>query len=117
VRAVFVDLDGAPLEPVLTCGLEPHIVCESSPGRFHAYWLCDDCPLDKFESVQRALARRFAGDGSVHDLPRVLRVPGFVHAKGEPFLSHVLEGVGFSGAPYAGRRQLSWPVDDNYLGR
>lgn len=101
VRAVFVDLDGAPLAPVLSAGLEPHIVVESSPGRYHAYWLCDDCPLDQFERVQRALAARFTGDPSVHDLPRVMRLPGFVHNKGEPFLTHVIEGVGFAGPPYA----------------
>lgn len=101
VRAVFLDLDGAPLAPVLAAGLEPHIVVESSPGKFHVYWQTDDCPLDQFERVQRALARRFGGDPSVHDLPRVLRVPGFLHRKGEPFLSHVVEGVGFNGPPYA----------------
>lgn len=101
VRAVFVDLDGAPLAPVLQAGLEPHIVCESSPGKYHAYWLCDDCPLDQFTPVQLALARKFGGDPRVHDLPRVLRVPGYVHQKAEPFVSHVLEGVGFSGPPYS----------------
>lgn len=101
VRAVFADLDGAPLEPVLSAPLEPHIVVESSPGRYHAYWLCDDCPLDKFEAVQRALAARFGSDPSVHDLPRVMRLPGFLHCKGEPFLTRELEGVGFNGPPYA----------------
>src|SRR5437660_423933 len=81
VRAVFVDLDGAPLAPVLKAGLDPHIVVESSPGRFHAYWLTDDCPLAEFEPVQRALARRFGGDPSVHDVSRVMRLPGFRHFK------------------------------------
>src|SRR3954471_10069536 len=38
VRAVFVDLDGAPLEPVAASPLAPHCVVESSPGRWHAYW-------------------------------------------------------------------------------
>lgn len=90
IRAVFVDLDGAPLTPVQSCGLEPHAVIESSPGRFHAYWLTADCPLDKFGAMQKALAARFKGDPSVHDLPRVMRVPGFTHRKGEPFTSRVL---------------------------
>ena len=67
VRAAFVDLDGAALTPILDAELEPHIVGECSPGRYHAYWLSDDCPLDQFERVQRALARRFNGDPSVHD--------------------------------------------------
>jgi hypothetical protein len=100
VRAVFVDLDGAPLAPVLECGLDPHDVVESSPRRYHAYWLVDDCPLDQFELVQRALAQRFGGDPSVHDLPRVMRLPGFIHRKGDPFVTRMLEGVGHSGSPY-----------------
>lgn len=45
IRAVFVDLDGTPLAPVLSAGLEPHAVVESSPGRWHCYWLVADAPL------------------------------------------------------------------------
>lgn len=90
VRAVFVDLDGAPLKPVLEAGLAPHIVCESSPGRYHCYWLVRDCALDQFEPIQRALARKFNSDPSVHDLPRVMRLPGFIHMKKTPALSVVL---------------------------
>jgi hypothetical protein len=52
VRAVFVDLDGAPLDAVMACDLEPHCVVESSPGRFHAYWLVEDLPLDRFTPLQ-----------------------------------------------------------------
>ena len=33
VRAVFADLDGAPLQPVMACELEPHCVVESSEGQ------------------------------------------------------------------------------------
>lgn len=90
VRALFVDLDGAPLEPVLTAGPEPHAVIESSSGRFHAYWAVADCTLDRFGPLQRALARRFNGDTTVHDLPRVMRLPGFVHRKGAPFVTRIL---------------------------
>lgn len=39
IRALFVDLDGAPLEPLQKAATPPHITVESSPGRFHAYWL------------------------------------------------------------------------------
>ncbi|MCX7173406.1 MAG: primase C-terminal domain-containing protein, partial [Proteobacteria bacterium] len=90
VRSVFVDLDGAPLQPVLEAGLEPHAVVESSPGRFHAYWGTADCPPGRFESIQHAIARRFNGDPSVNDLPRVMRLPGFVHCKGAPFVTRIL---------------------------
>jgi hypothetical protein len=92
IRAGFVDLDGAPLEPVNEAALLPHIINETSPGRFHAYWLVTgDMPLEEFTPLQKALAIRFNGDKSIHDLPRVLRMPGFVHRKGEPFLSRVLQ--------------------------
>ena len=53
VRSVFVDLDGAPLEPVTQATLKPHITLESSPGRYHAYWLVDGLPLDAFTTMLR----------------------------------------------------------------
>jgi RepB DNA-primase from phage plasmid len=84
IRAVFADLDGAPLDPVMACDLEPHVVVESSPGKFHVYWLVDGLPLDKFTLIQKAIARRFGGDPVVTDLPRVMRLPGFWHQKAEP---------------------------------
>lgn len=91
VRSVFVDLDGSPLEPVRAGPLVPHVVVESSPSRWHAYWLVDDCPLDAFKPLQRGLAHRFVGDNKVIDLPRVMRLPGFWHQKGDPFQTHVVE--------------------------
>ena len=90
VRALFVDLDGAPLEPVLAAGLSPHAVIESSSGRWHAYWLTDTCPPARFKPLQQALAQRFGGDGVICDLPRVMRLPGFWHAKATPFRSHIV---------------------------
>jgi putative DNA primase/helicase len=89
VRAVFVDLDGAPVQPVMDCPLAPHIVVESSPGKYHAYWRVDALPLDQFGPIQKAIAARFGGDPSVHDLPRVMRLPGFWHQKGAPSVSRI----------------------------
>ncbi|MFZ5557681.1 MAG: DNA-primase RepB domain-containing protein [Pseudomonadota bacterium] len=87
VRALFVDLDGAPIEPVLKAEPRPPIVVESSPDRFHAYWPVNDCSLEEFKPLQQFLAGRFDGDTSVCDLPRVMRLPGFWHLKAEPFLT------------------------------
>ncbi len=81
VRAVFVDLDGAPLEPILKGPLRPEVIVESSPGRFHCYWLVSNFPLDQFRGVQKALASMFKSDESCIDLPRVMRLPGFFHQK------------------------------------
>jgi len=90
VRGVFVDLDGAPLAPLIEAKLRPQITVESSPGRYHAYWLIDDLPVAAFKPVQLALAQRFNGDPAVKDLPRVMRLPGFIHQKSDPFISHIL---------------------------
>jgi RepB DNA-primase N-terminal domain/Primase C terminal 1 (PriCT-1) len=91
VRAVFVDLDGAPLEPVLKGPLSPHIIVESSPRRYHAYWRIDDLPLNEFRAAQEMLVLRFNSDPAVKDLPRVMRLPGFMHQKHEPYLTRLLE--------------------------
>ncbi|MEJ7746151.1 MAG: DNA-primase RepB domain-containing protein [Luteimonas sp.] len=90
VRAVFLDLDGAPLAPVLAAPIPPAIVCESSPGKHHAYWPIAGMPLGDFRSAQQALAMQYGGDAAVCDLPRVMRLPGYVHAKGQPFTSRLL---------------------------
>ncbi len=81
IRAVFIDLDGSPIEPVLSCSLRPHAVVESSPGRFHAYWVVRNFPLERFTPVQRSLAARFGGDQKVKNLSRVMRLPGYWHEK------------------------------------
>jgi hypothetical protein len=89
-RALFVDLDGAPVEPVLSGPLPPRIVVESSPGKWHCYWPIVDLPLDRFTDAQKALAARFDGDPKVHDRARVMRLPGFQHRKGEPFQTRLV---------------------------
>jgi hypothetical protein len=91
VRALFVDLDGAPLEPLRNLSLPPRCVVETSPGRWHAYWRVADCPLPDFKPLQKALAARFDADARVCDLARVMRVPGFDHRKRQPFRSRIVE--------------------------
>jgi putative DNA primase/helicase len=90
-RSLFLDLDGSSLEPVVEAGLKPHMVVESSPGRFHVYWLVNDVVLSEFGELQSGLALRFDGDQKVKDLPRVMRLPGFLHQKGEPFPVRLLQ--------------------------
>ena len=99
IRALFVDLDGAPLEPVLAAGVEPHITIESSADRYHAYWLVSGCALEQFTQLQAALAAKFNSDPKVKDLPRVMRLPGFWHKKAEPSQTRIIEEK--SHAPYA----------------
>src|SRR3546814_7996324 len=89
VRAVFLDLDEAPLAPVMAAPIPPAIVCESSPGKHHAYWPVADMPLGDFKRAQQSLAALYGGDPAVCDLPRLMRLPGYTHAKGEPFASRL----------------------------
>ncbi|MGA8165150.1 MAG: DUF3987 domain-containing protein [Waddliaceae bacterium] len=100
VRAFFVDLDSGFLEPILSAPVAPHILVESSSGKYHAYWVVNNCPLECFSEIQKALAQRFSGDPSVHDLSRVMRVPGFIHQKGVPFQTHILEASGSLPIPF-----------------
>lgn len=90
VRAFFLDLDGAPLKPVLAHSVRPDIVVSTSPGRWHVYWKIADCPLDRFTEVQKSLIALYGGDPAVSDLPRVMRLPGFVNHKYDaPYKAYV----------------------------
>jgi len=91
VRAVFLDLDKAILDPVYSSPLEPHCITLSSPGRHHIYWFCEGLELKNFEKVQTSLAKQYSGDTCVKDLPRIMRLPGFFHNKKDPFLTHIIE--------------------------
>ena len=99
VRALFSDLDGTPLDRVLAEGEpKPHIITETSPAKYHVVWRADDVPLEEFKPTQLVIAERYGSDPSVNDLPRVMRLPGFIHRKGEPFLSRLVQANDFE--PY-----------------
>lgn len=89
VTAYFVDLDGTPLYDMWP--LEPTAIIESSPGRYHAYWRVNNAPLDTFTHVQKHVATLLAGDNKCVDLPRVLRLPGYHHQKGQPFTTRITD--------------------------
>lgn len=92
IRALFLDLDGAPLQPVLDAGFEPSAILETSPERFHCYWLLSgNLPVNDFTRYQKALAKRFNGDESVSNKARLMRCPGFLHQKYDtPYQSQIL---------------------------
>lgn len=91
IRALFVDLDGAPMEPLQNASTPPHITVQSSTGRFHAYWRVSDCGIDQCEPALKQLIQQFNADPSCCDRSRVLRLPGFFHRKADPYLVHVLD--------------------------
>ncbi|MBK6470366.1 MAG: hypothetical protein IPF94_06425 [Betaproteobacteria bacterium] len=90
LRGYFVDIDDGDGSLLLNSPEQPDIIVETSPGKYHGHWRTKGGPLDEFKSRQLALAARFGGDTTVCNLGRVMRLPGFVHWKGEPFLSHIM---------------------------
>jgi len=93
VRCPFIDLDGAPMSPLETSAMAPRVIVETSRGKYHAYWDEITCPPGCFAPMQIALARHFGADESVSDPPRVLRVPGFLHQKDEPFMTRIVRST------------------------
>jgi hypothetical protein len=93
VRANFVDFDGAPPSPAIEWSIKPDIVIETSPGKFHIYWLTDRtraAGLDGFTARQKKLAALFHADPKCVDLPRVLRLAGFIHRKAKPYAVRIV---------------------------
>lgn len=93
VRAHFADADGTTLESILEKSPPPHILVESSPDKWHLYWLIKDVKLEDFKANQKAIAQALDTDPSVNDLARVLRLPGFWHQKDEPFLVRLVDNL------------------------
>ena len=92
VRAVWADLDGPPVDPVLACPLKPHVVTQTSQGRYQCFWRVEkDFPLEHFHTVQYAIARAFDGDTAAGRLEGCARLVGFLHRKREPFLVQIVE--------------------------
>jgi len=96
IRAVFADFDrGDRAEQQTRLGyFNLHapisMVVQSSPGKFHAYWSTFDFPVERFKPFQQELAHVMSSDPTVSNPSHVMRVPGFLHQKSEPFRSRVL---------------------------
>lgn len=87
IRALFIDHDFKAGNLLQEIALPPSIVVASGGGR-HYYWLLEP-KQDKarFTDAQSRLIAYYGSDQSVKDLPRVMRVPGFFHRKGDPKLT------------------------------
>ena len=91
IRTHVVDLDN-PLnahgnyERAAASAPYPHFAVQTSPGKYHIYWLVEPYTGNDFYTIhQRKFRQLYDGDRNVIDATRVLRVPGFFHQKGEPF--------------------------------
>ena len=107
VRAIWQEDDeghGGPFP------LDPSLVVESSPGKFHRYWLiADHWPADEqgradFAAVMQRMVESYGSDQNAKDICRVLRLPGFLHRK-DPTRSHMVRIVEDSGRRY-GREEI-----------
>jgi len=88
VRAVFIDLDGAPLPKSFES--QPHLIINTSPNKYHCYWLVSDMPIKSFELYQKALATKYNSDMVIHDKTRLMRVAGFFHCKNNKYPIKIL---------------------------
>src|SRR6185437_3190388 len=90
LRGLFIDQDNGESPPFL---VEPSLVVQCDRGP-HVYWLLKPGEdIERFSSAQKALIHHFNSDERVHDLPRVMRLPGFYHMKklGNPLLVTIRE--------------------------
>lgn len=91
IRANWVEDDAgtAPETP-----LQPHFIVETSPGKFHKYFLVDGVAVEQHQQIQQTLVNHYGSDPNAKDAARVLRVPGFFHNKGEPFMVRLIHESG-----------------------
>ena len=113
VRSYYVDIDGLTdkdeaLGNLITAKLQPSAIVETKNG-LHAYWFAkNQRPVDysKYRDVQEGLVAAFGADKSAKDIARVLRLPGSLHLKGEPFEVRVVHQLPREKTPFYEPDQL-----------
>jgi hypothetical protein len=124
IRSNYIDADGVPFPE--RWHIKPSFFVIRDALHWHAYWRVDDCSVEAFETAQRRLIAHYGAqlgiadskakppvpgiDPAIHDLPRIMRVPGSVHLKGEPILVHFEYMDPRIKADPARQRFPSWPV-------
>lgn len=80
-RAIWVEDDNYQEKPRNDWPLKPSIIVQSSPGKFHYYWLTSTKKLDQWNLVMNRMVEDFGCDKNARDISRVMRIPGFKHNK------------------------------------
>lgn len=90
IRALFVDDDE---NNQVVPPIKPSIVIRSKRGPHLYFLLKPEEPIELFTPLQKALANCIKTDATIHDLPRVMRLPGSYHLKDQqnPFLVELIE--------------------------
>lgn len=78
IRALWQEDDD---KSAIQLPVEPHMIVQSSPGKYHRYILTDSTALAEFDQVQQVLVDQYGSDPNAKDISRVLRLPGFFHMK------------------------------------
>lgn len=85
LRALFIDADNIPFPD--TFHRTPDLFVCRDETHWHAYWLLPpSVALEAFREGQLRMAAHYGTDPKINDLPRVMRVPGFMHHKSNPTL-------------------------------
>ena len=107
IRVIFAEMDiGEPLRP---WPLEPSMVVETSPGRYHVYWLIlSEAPIteEDFHGIMMCLCELYGADPDAKDLARTMRLPGTWNLKPER-PPHLVKIVRQSGARYSGHELVA----------
>lgn len=79
IRAVWCEWDND--DPLPEWPIAPHILVESSRGKYHVYWLTANMTPPEHHRVMACLVDKWGSDPNAADAVRVLRLPGFFHRK------------------------------------
>ncbi|MER2528718.1 MAG: DUF3987 domain-containing protein [Candidatus Competibacter denitrificans] len=78
-RALWCEWDHR-YRPLPEWPLDPHLVVETSQGKYHLYWMAADLSWADFDTLMASLVA-LGSDPNAKDRARVLRLPGFWHQK------------------------------------
>ena len=74
IRAVFCECDDG--LPKGGFPIEPTMMVETSPGKFHVYWACDGLSVEDFNRVMERMVADYGSDDGAKDITRILRLAG-----------------------------------------
>lgn len=93
VQVIFADDDTKRDSYRKDWPLSPHVITETSPGKFHYFWLIVPGCISPKElgKLQRLIAEQHGTDPSLSDYAKKARQPGTVHLKGKPFTTRIVK--------------------------
>lgn len=72
--------------------LDPWIIVESSPGRYHYYWRISGLSPAAYSKLAKRLAKKYGGDVAVAEPARAMRWPGFIsHKRADRHVVRIVE--------------------------